>query len=40
MLRFEDNGRGLYAYVYLGERGTRSEALAILDSVRLESQPS
>jgi hypothetical protein len=37
MLRFEDNGRGFYAYVYLGGRGTRSQALAILDTLHVEA---
>jgi hypothetical protein len=36
MLRFADNGRGFYAYVYLGGSGTRARALAILDSLRVE----
>jgi hypothetical protein len=35
VLRFEDNGRGFYAYVYLGASGTRAQALAILDSLRI-----
>jgi hypothetical protein len=35
MLRFEDNGRGFYAYVYLGRARTRSEALVVLDSLRV-----
>jgi hypothetical protein len=35
MLRFEDNGRGFYAYVYLGAPDTRAQVLAILDSVRI-----
>jgi hypothetical protein len=35
MLRFADNGRGFYAYVYLGGRGTRSQVLEILQSLRV-----
>jgi hypothetical protein len=33
-LRFSEAGRGIYGYVYLGGRKTRTEALAILDSLR------
>jgi hypothetical protein len=33
---FRDRGRGFYAYVYLGEAGTRQEALAILDSLGVQ----
>jgi hypothetical protein len=39
MLRFGENGRGFYAYVYLGGRGSETEALAILDSLRVEALP-
>ena len=34
---FRDGGRGFYGYVYLGRRGTRAEALAILDSLRIRA---
>jgi hypothetical protein len=34
-LDFRDGGRGFYAYVYLGRRGTEAEALAILTSLRI-----
>jgi hypothetical protein len=34
-LRFGEGGRGFYAYVYLGDRSTRVEALAVLDSLRI-----
>jgi len=34
-LRFLDNGRGFYVYVYVGRHGTRGEILAILDSLRV-----
>ncbi len=34
-LNFRDRGRGFYAYVYLGGTGTRAEALAVLNSVRI-----
>lgn len=37
-LNFRDGNRGFYAYVYLGRRGTREEALAILDSLRVRSR--
>jgi hypothetical protein len=37
MVRFEDSGRGFYAYVYLGGRGTRVEALELLDSLGVEA---
>jgi hypothetical protein len=33
---FRDHGRGFYAYVYLGRRGTEADALAILDSLRIK----
>jgi hypothetical protein len=36
-MRFGESGRGFYVYVYLGRRGTRAEALAILDGLRVES---
>jgi hypothetical protein len=32
---FRDHGRGFYVYVYLGARGTRTQALAALDSLRV-----
>jgi hypothetical protein len=35
-LNFRDGGRGFYAYVYLGQEGMRDEALALLDSLRVE----
>jgi hypothetical protein len=35
LLRFRDGNRGFYAYVYLGQRGTRSEVLALLDSLKV-----
>jgi hypothetical protein len=35
MLRFTDNRRGFYAYVYLGGRGTRAQVLEILQSLRV-----
>jgi hypothetical protein len=34
-LSFRDGNRGFYAYVYLGRRGTRTEVLAALDSLRV-----
>ncbi len=34
---FRDRGRGFYVYVYVGQIGTRAEALAMLD--RLQVQP-
>lgn len=34
-LSFRDGNRGFYVYVYLGQRGTRSQALALLDSLRV-----
>ena len=37
-LSFRDGNRGFYAYVYLGERGTRAQALRILDSLRVEAR--
>jgi hypothetical protein len=36
-LRFGESGRGFYVYVYPGGRGTRAEALAILDGLRIKS---
>jgi hypothetical protein len=33
---FGDKGRGFYVYVYLGRPGTRAQALAILDSLRVQ----
>jgi hypothetical protein len=39
-LSFRDGNRGFYAYVYLGERGTRAEALGILDSLRVRERPA
>lgn len=35
-LDFQDRGRGFYVYVYLGAPGTRTAALSILDSLRVE----
>ena len=32
---FRDAGRSFYAYVYLGEPGTRREVLAVLDSLHV-----
>lgn len=37
---FRDRGRGFYVYVYVGRAGTRTEALAILDSLRVEPRRS
>ena len=34
-LTFRVGNRGFYAYVYLGERGTRAEVLRILDGLRV-----
>ena len=34
-LNFRDGGRAFYAYVYLGRAGTRAQALAILDGLRI-----
>ena len=39
-LSFRDGNRGFYAYVYLGERGTRAQVLRILDSLRVKAQRS
>jgi len=39
-LSFRDGNRGFYAYVYLGERGTRAEALGLLDSLRIRARPA
>ena len=32
---FRDHGRGFYVYAYLGQAGTRGEALAALDSIHI-----
>jgi hypothetical protein len=37
---FRDRGRGFYVYVYLGRAGTRVEALAVLDSLRVQPRRS
>jgi len=37
-LTFRDGNRGFYAYVYLGGKGSRREALAILDSLRVRAR--
>jgi hypothetical protein len=39
-LSFRDGNRGFYAYVYLGERGTRTQVLRILDSLRVRARPA
>ena len=39
-LSFRNGHRGFYAYVYLGDRGTRAEALRILDSLRVKARPA
>jgi hypothetical protein len=39
-LSFREGNRGFYAYVYLGKRGTRAEALGILDSLRVTERPA
>jgi hypothetical protein len=39
-LSFRDGNRGFYAYVYLGRRGTRSEVLRALDSLRVRARPA
>jgi hypothetical protein len=39
-LSFRDGNRGFYASVYVGERGTRAEALGILDSLRVRERPA
>jgi hypothetical protein len=36
VLRFRDGGRSFYAYVYPGRDGRLREALAILDSMRID----
>jgi hypothetical protein len=36
---FRDNGRGFYAYVYLGQPGTKGEALGALDSLHIRPRP-
>ena len=33
-----DHGRGFYVYAYLGQAGTRGEALGALDSIRVRSR--
>jgi hypothetical protein len=37
-LPVRDRGRAFYAYVYLGEPGTRRDVLAILDSLRVRAK--
>jgi hypothetical protein len=39
-LSFREGNRGFYAYVYVGKRGTRAEALGILDSLRVRERPA
>lgn len=39
-LSFRDGNRGFYAYVYLGEPGTRAQVLRILDSLRVRARPA
>ena len=39
-LSFRDGNRGFYAYVYLGQRGTRAEVLRILDSLLVRGRPA
>ena len=39
-LSFRDGNRGFYAYVYLGEPGTRAAVLRILDSLRVRARPA
>ena len=39
-LSFRAGNRGFYAYVYLGDRGTRAEVLGILDSLRVTARPA
>ncbi len=36
---FRDRGRGFYVYVYLGQAGTRAEALAILNGLQVQPRP-
>jgi hypothetical protein len=38
-LAFRDGNRGFYAYVYLGERGTRAQVLGMLDSLSVRPRP-
>jgi hypothetical protein len=38
-LSFRDGNRGFYAYVYLGDPGTRKAALRLLDSLRVRPRP-
>ena len=35
---FRDHGRAFYAYVYLARPGTRAQALAVLDGLRIDSR--
>ena len=37
-LSFRDGNRAFYAYVYLGQLGTRDQVLRILDSLRVEAR--
>jgi hypothetical protein len=37
-LSFRDGNRGFYAYVYVGERGTRAHVVGILNSLRVRSR--
>ena len=39
-LSFRDGNRGFYAYIYLGETGTRAAVLLILDSLRVRARPA
>lgn len=39
-LTFRDGNRGFYAYVYSGARGSRAEALRVLDSLRVRARPA
>jgi hypothetical protein len=39
-LSFRDGNRGFYAYIYLGPRGMRAEALGILGSLRVRARPA
>lgn len=34
-LAFRNHGRGFYAFVYLGQPGTRRQALGVLDTLRV-----
>ena len=40
LIQFRDGGRGFYAYVYVGERGTRAQVLRILNSLRVAPRGS